>query len=100
MQLLLEPRLPTAAIAAATKLTLRTVQEYARSYRMFDTLSPPKLRSSHCKRLSVPAREGILDFLLEYDQLATVEEVRIFVEEYGITAGWETIRREIKRQNC
>jgi hypothetical protein len=45
-----------------------------------------------------PAQEGILDFLFEYNILATAEEVHIFVEKYGITAGWETIRREIKRQ--
>jgi hypothetical protein len=83
VRLLLESRLPTATIAAATKLTLRTVQEYARNHRMFGTVSPPTLRSSHRNRLSVPAQEGILDFLFEYDKLAAVEEVRILVKECG-----------------
>lgn len=43
-------------------------------------------------------QEGILDFSLSMVN-SQLWKRRIFVEEYGIAADWEVIRREIKRQN-
>jgi len=43
-------------------------------------------------------REAVVEFLMEYDKLATIDEVQAMIEEeFGIFPSWETVRTEVHR---
>jgi transposase len=44
------------------------------------------------------AQDGIVEHLIEHDKQATVEEVRIFLEEeFDIQVSWSAVQRAIKQ---
>jgi len=85
--------------ALNNKVSERQIQRLARRLQNFGTVSPAPLSKQGRPRAITPeAQEGIVEFLLEYDKQATIEEVRIFIEEeYDIKASKATVSRAIRQ---
>ena len=85
--------------ALNNKVSVRHVQRLARRLKDFGTASPePLCRQGRPRAITPEAQEGIVEFLLEYDKQATIEEVGVFLEEeYDIKVSKDTISRAIRR---
>jgi transposase len=81
------------------KVSQKHVYRLARRLENFGTIRPaPLCQQGRPRTITPEAQEGIVEFLLEYDKQATVDEVRIFIEEeYDITASKKTIERAIRQ---
>lgn len=85
--------------ALNNKVSERQIQRLARRLQNFGTVSPtPLCKQGRPRAITPEAQEGIVEFLLEYDKQATIEEVRIFIEEeYDIKASKATVSRAIRQ---
>ena len=65
-----------------SKVSKRQLQRMNRRLQDFDTVAPaPICKQGRPRSITPEAQDGIVEFLIEYDKQATVEEVRIFIEE-------------------
>jgi transposase len=98
---LLRSNLSVAEVCEALnkKVSQKHVYRLARRLESFGTVKPASLCKLGRPRTITPeAQEGIVDFLLEYDKQATIDEVRIFIEEeYEIVASKKTVHRAIRQ---
>lgn len=85
--------------ALNNKVSVRHVQRLTRRLKDFGTVSPePLCRQGRPRVITPEAQEGIVEFLLECDKQATIEEVRLFLEEeYDIQTSRTAICRAIQR---
>jgi transposase len=86
-------------IANAYRVSQRQVYKMKKNLEIFGSVAPDPAQfqvQGRPRKVTPEAREAVLDFLLENGKLAYVDEVKIFLgEEWGIEAGWETVRRLI-----
>jgi transposase len=95
--------LPTKDVRKAldNKVSLRHITRLARRLEDFGTVAPaPICKAGRTRAITPEAQEGIVEFLIEYDKQATIEEVRIFIEEeFDVKASRWTISRAIRQAN-
>jgi transposase len=86
-------------LALNKKVSVRHVQRLARRLEDFGTVTPePLYKQGRARAITAEAQEGIVEFLIEYDKQATIEEVRIFIEEeYSVKASKATVSRAIRQ---
>jgi transposase len=81
------------------KVSKAKLYKMARRLRDFGTVTPaPICKQDRPRSITPEAQEGIVEFLIEHDKQATVEEVRIFLEEeFDIQVSWSAVQRAIKQ---
>lgn len=93
--------LPTKGVRKAldNKVSIRQINRLARKLEDFGTATPASIcKTGRPRAITAEAQEGIVEYLIEYDKQATMEEVRIFIEEeFHIQASRYTVSRVIRQ---
>jgi len=57
---------------------------------------PPVCKLGRPMVIQNDVREAIVEFLIEYDKLATIDEIKAMIEEeFEVFPSWETVRTEV-----
>jgi len=85
-------------LAFIYRITPQQIWKMRRNLEMFGSVVAPRLQVQGRPRLITPeAEEGILEFLLEYNQQAYLDEIVVFLKEkYRIKTSKWTVEKMVK----